>query len=262
MVTARPAPHSPSFRVTVWTEGGRPGGGAAVVTPRHPLSAHVMVERGGQPVLGAAVTLLVSLTLPHNGSTTQLPPLQLRDGGGGAADLVAEDGVYSRYLVRYPGPGLYTLGVAVAGAGGTVVAGAGQHPGQDCCGSSTLASRHSAPRTGAFSRLVAGAASVLVAEVPAGAGDRMPPARVGDLRAARLPSGGVRLVFTARRAPPWRRRSRCAAVTSTLEWSRWTRRVTRGRCPTSCSVRAFKTHSQPEVCIQTGKFVKKIRIQN
>ena len=197
VVTARPAPHSPSLRVTVWTEGGGAGGGAAVVTPRHPLSAHVMVERGGQPVLGAAVTLLVSLTSPHNGSTTQLPPLQLRDGGGGAADLVAEDGVYSRYLVRYPGPGLYTLGVAVAGAGGTVVAGAGQHPGQDCCGSSTLASRHSAPRTGAFSRLVAGAASVLVAEVPAGAGDRMPPARVGDLRAARLPSGGVRLVFTA-----------------------------------------------------------------
>ena len=175
VVTARPAPHSPSLRVTVWTEGGGAGGGAAVVTPRHPLSAHVMVERGGQPVLGAAVTLLVSLTSPHNGSTTQLPPLQLRDGGGGAADLVAEDGVYSRYLVRYPGPGLYTLGVAVAGAGGTVVAGAGQHPGQDCCGSSTLASRHSAPRTGAFSRMVAGAASVLVAEVPAGAGNSMPP---------------------------------------------------------------------------------------
>ena len=197
VVTARPAPHSPRLRVTVWTEGGGAGGGAAVVTPRHPLSAHVMVERGGQPVLGAAVTLLVTLTSPHNSSTTQLPPLQLWDGGGGAADLVAEDGVYSRYLVRCPGPGLYTLGVAVAGAGGTVVAGAGQHPGQDCCGSSTLASRHSAPRTGAFSRLVAGAASVLVAEVAAGPGDRMPPARVGDLRAARLPSGGVRLVFTA-----------------------------------------------------------------
>ena len=129
-----------------------------------------------------------------------LPSVLLRDDGSGDPDLVADDGLYSRYLVEVGHwPGVLSLGVRLSdGDNRAVVAGAGDYPGQ-CCGSTTGVNTDTALRTGAFSRVISEAASVHLLEVPdVGIIDKIPPARIGDLRV--LPSSRyntMKIKFTA-----------------------------------------------------------------
>ena len=197
VVTSEPADHSERLSVHVYTSAGA---GASLVTVHHPLRVTVRLERGGRPVLRARVELTVSL---RSGNMSQvMRPVQMRDDGSGDPDLVADDGLYSRYLVEYgTRPGVISLGVRVSdGDNSAVVPGVGDYPGNtQCCGSTTNVNTDTSIRTGAFSRVISEAASVSLLEVPSMDNtDKMPPARVGNLRM--LPSSNsnkMKIIFTA-----------------------------------------------------------------
>ena len=199
VVTARPGDHSDRFSAQVWTSAGP---GDSLVTVHHPLLVTVRLEKAGRPVLRARVELTISL---RSGNVTQvLEPVQMRDDGSGDPDLVADDGLYSRYLVEYgTRPGVLSLGVRVSdGDNRAVLPGAGDYPGPGhtlCCGSTTNVNTDTAIRTGAFSRVISQAASVNLLEIPSIENiDKMPPARIGNLRV--LPSSisdKLKIMFTA-----------------------------------------------------------------
>ena len=197
VVSSLPADHSERLSVHVYTSAGA---GASLVTVHHPLRVTVRLERGGRPVLRARVELIVSLR--SSNMTQVMRPVQMRDDGSGDPDLVADDGLYSRYLVEYGNrPGVISLGVRVSdGDNSAVVPTVGDYPGHtQCCGSTTNVNTDTSIRTGAFSRVISEAASVNLLEVPSIDNiDKMPPARVGNLRM--LPSSNsnkMKITFTA-----------------------------------------------------------------
>ena len=176
---------------------------AATVTAAAPLALFASVTEAGTglAVLGARVTATCTVTTEAEEVT--LEAVQLRDSGADP-DLTAGDGVYSRYLVHYPGPGRYECSLAVtdnSGAAFTLTrdteAGAGGA--EECCGSRVqlLGGRRRA--TGSF--VVTSPAALvrhLALGAGAGRGEAMPPARIGDLAvaAAEVP-GRVAVTFTA-----------------------------------------------------------------
>ncbi|KAE8610705.1 hypothetical protein XENTR_v10012211 [Xenopus tropicalis] len=72
----------------------------------HPMVVYASLSHGLQPVIGAKVTAAIQ---PPSGVPVVL---ELLDNGAGA-DIVKNDGVYSRYFKQYDGNGRYSLKVQV-----------------------------------------------------------------------------------------------------------------------------------------------------
>ena len=126
--------------------------------------------------------------------------MDLFDNGSGA-DLVANDGLYSRYFARYEyGDGRYLIKCQVSSTdesevnGGFInsrnflkdakaypINGASTPP---CCGSTTVNADTIREPTGAFSRQASGG-SVKLSNVPSAGTDRVNPGRIIDLKLAR-----------------------------------------------------------------------------
>ena len=199
LVTAARA--RPRYTARLWASAPQL---AATVTAAAPLALFASVTEAGTglAVLGARVTATCTVTTEAEEVT--LEAVQLRDSGAGDPDITAGDGVYSRYLVRYPGPGRYECSLAVtdnSGAAFTLTrdSAAGAGGAEECCGSRVqlLGGRRRA--TGSF--VVTSPAALvrhLALGAGAGRGEDMPPARIGDLAvaAAEVP-GRVAATFTA-----------------------------------------------------------------
>ncbi|OCT82887.1 calcium-activated chloride channel regulator 1 [Xenopus laevis] len=71
-----------------------------------PMIVYAIVTQGLSPVLGAKVTAVIE---PQNGN---IQTLQLLDNGAGA-DIIKNDGIYSKYFVQFSGNGRYNLKVRV-----------------------------------------------------------------------------------------------------------------------------------------------------
>jgi hypothetical protein len=177
----------------IWTNSDS---SSDIVTSQHPLALYVslLTRQSRAPVLNALVTVRVQVrTADRNVSAVEplLPPLRLLDNGNGDPDLVADDGVYSRYVTRYLAAGRYTFTVTATDGGGTsgeaemtVYArqlSEGILTAAPCCGS-RVPFPADPVRTGPF-RLVAEGVAVNLLQVPlAGEQDRLPPSRIGDLQ--------------------------------------------------------------------------------
>jgi hypothetical protein len=166
-----------------------------LVTNQHPMKVYVQVARGSSPVLEAKVKVLVTVSL-RNGTVLKLDPIELFDRGNGDPDLMAGDGVYSRYVTKYPADGRYSFSAFVddneakaftiqAGRNGRAMPARPPNPGLNpvCCGSEVNVPTDLRRPTGSFKRTLNGGPVVHLLEVPLPeAGDLMPPARIGDLR--------------------------------------------------------------------------------
>ena len=188
-VTSGLSDRSMQYEVSVWTSGD------SVVTPHHPLSIHASVTRGHQPVLRANVTATVSLLTANQTEPAVVASFALRDNGNGDADIVKNDGVYSRYLVQYPEGGRYTVSVSVSNLGDTTVTASHSLDRGQCCGSQTNVDLDSATPTGTFFR-AARSVTVNLPNVPGTGRDVTPPGTVLDLK-VRREEGRLRLSFTA-----------------------------------------------------------------
>ncbi|KAE8610703.1 hypothetical protein XENTR_v10012210 [Xenopus tropicalis] len=71
-----------------------------------PMLVYAIVTQGLAPVLGATVTAIIE---PQNGN---IQTLQLLDNGAGA-DIIKNDGIYSKYFIQFTGNGRYNLKVRV-----------------------------------------------------------------------------------------------------------------------------------------------------
>ena len=92
-----------------------------IATNENPLKLFVQVTRGSSPVLQARVKVMVRIHLFNGSTEVNLEPIELLDNGNGNPDLMAGDGVYSRYLTKYPGAGRYTFQAYVDDNGEKVV---------------------------------------------------------------------------------------------------------------------------------------------
>ena len=122
--------------------------------------------------------------------------------------MTGGDGVYSRYLTKYPSAGRYSFTVTADDNDGqafTVQSGRGGRSmvkpfdgpaqtvsaGQQCCGSVVQVPQDLRFLTGTFRRVGARSPVLHVADVAALTGNRdvMPPSRIGDFRLAPDESG-------------------------------------------------------------------------
>ncbi|XP_053549665.1 calcium-activated chloride channel regulator 1-like [Bombina bombina] len=76
----------------------------------HPMTVYAFVKQGHSPVLGANVTAIIE---PQNGN---VQTMQLMDNGAGA-DIIKNDGIYSKYFLSQSGNGRYSLKVRVESKG-------------------------------------------------------------------------------------------------------------------------------------------------
>ena len=83
------------------------------VNLEQPLILFVEVRQAGQAVSGARVLCDLQLAEGEAGRAGTTFTLELWDNGAGDPDMVAGDGVYSKYMSRLAGPGLYRLRVQV-----------------------------------------------------------------------------------------------------------------------------------------------------
>ena len=196
-VTAGVADRARAFNIRVWSSAGD----SPVVTHHHPLSLHASVSLGGDPVLRARVTATVTLLAHNKTQPVVVASFELLDNGSGDADVVRDDGVYSRYLVHYPqaSPGRYSVSVTVTNDDKTaVVARPSDYlPRTQCCGSRTNVDLSSATKLGKFRRSSGRTANINLAEVPnTGGSDLTPPGSILDLR-VRRENSRLSLNFTA-----------------------------------------------------------------
>jgi hypothetical protein len=193
------------IQVRMWTNSDS---SSDIVTAQHPLALYVSLVTRHTLVPVTRATVIVSVrvrTTERNASLITLPPIRLLDGGNGDPDLVGNDGVYSRYMTRYPAAGRYTFTVTATDSGGdsetAVFARQSDGPlvaaAPPCCGS-RVPTAAELVATGPF-RIVMQGPAVNLLQVPlAGDQDRLPPARVGDLRVRIMPeSSRVLAAWTA-----------------------------------------------------------------
>ena len=83
------------------------------VNLEQPLILFVEVRQAGQAVSGARVLCDLQLVEGETGREGTTFTLELSDNGAGDPDLQAGDGVYSKYMSRLAGPGLYKLRIQV-----------------------------------------------------------------------------------------------------------------------------------------------------
>jgi hypothetical protein len=117
------------------------------------------------------------------------------------ADLVAGDGLYSRYLTRYHGPGRYAFSVRIndgeqaaftvrvtRDATDDATVGVTPHL-SSCCGSRVVVDKEDRIPTGRFARFHTGPVVHLLAVPTSSTPDQMPPARITDLKLEVLTEG-------------------------------------------------------------------------
>ena len=92
--------------VEMWTSSEE---STDTATDENPLRIFVQVTAGSSPVLQARVKVMVKVHLFNGSSEVDLEPIELWDNGNGNPDLMAGDGIYSRYLTQYPGKGRYSF---------------------------------------------------------------------------------------------------------------------------------------------------------
>ena len=112
-------------------------------------------------------------------------------------DLTSGDGIYSRYIAYYPAPGRYSFSVSAnnnndkaytiqMGRGGRSMPTKPPKPNFSvCCGSNIHVPRdlRSTPPTGSFMREAVNTPTIHLLNVPSLTnGDKMPPAKIGDLK--------------------------------------------------------------------------------
>ena len=179
--------------VRMWTTSEA---AADIATAHHPLALFVSVEKGGGPVLEANVSVSVTIVTVEM-AVVAVPAMRLHDSGNGDPDMMANDGVYSRYLVAYPAEGRYSFAVTVNDNAGRAVVVREARDGRGlparvtpgvsaCCGSAMPVPAELTEKTGPFARTVSGSV-VNLFEVPGGKEDRMPPAKIGDLKVKVFP---------------------------------------------------------------------------
>ena len=152
-----------------------------IVTSQHPLVLYASVSRGQAPILNASVLVSVKV-MTENSTVLSLPPFQLSDNGNGDPDLQRGDGVYSRYMTEYPAIGRYTFTITASDNSGEAVFFIGsENMTERCCGSFLEFKAEELEKTGAFSRQFSVPAINLI-QVPHSNEDRMPPAKIGDLK--------------------------------------------------------------------------------
>lgn len=114
------------------------------------------------------------------------------------ADLVAGDGIYSRFLIKYPGPGRHAFAVRINDgeqAAFTVRATRDDSPPLDdvttssCCGSRVTIDKEDRIPTGRFTRYQVGPVVHLLSVPSQTSADQMPPARITDLKLQVLTEG-------------------------------------------------------------------------
>ncbi|XP_077133938.1 calcium-activated chloride channel regulator 1-like [Ranitomeya variabilis] len=166
----------------------------------NPMIAYASVTQGLQPVTGVKVTAIIE---PDVGNLTYL---DLLDNGAGA-DVVKNDGIFSKYFFSYTGNGRYSLKVRVEGKdgsqlvaptnralyvpgyveNGTIVMNAPNPIENDTAVDANL---------GNFSRISSGG-SFVVNNVPSGPSrDIFPPEKISDLK-AKIEGDRIVLSWTA-----------------------------------------------------------------
>ncbi|KAM3840700.1 calcium-activated chloride channel regulator 4 [Vipera latastei] len=152
----------------------------------NPIIIYAEVSQGLLPVLGAKVTATVE-------SETESEDLELLDNGSGA-DIIKNDGIYSRYFTSFKDNGRYSIKVHVQGRDSTSRQTRQRNhalymPGYVENGEIKM----NAPRPeasdndtqanlGKFSRIASGGSFVMSGVVP-GTSDAFPPSRITDLDA-------------------------------------------------------------------------------
>lgn len=151
-----------------------------------PMIIYATVTKGLAPVLGAKVTAYIE---PQNGKVVTL---QLLDNGAGA-DIIKDDGIYSRFFTDFSGNGRYNLKVRVDSQAKDSTAAAPQSGALYLPGyieNGTLITNPPKPKVtvedlnlGNFSRTASGGAFV-VSNVPSGpVPDVFKPSKISDLTA-------------------------------------------------------------------------------
>ena len=184
--------------VSLWTSSDAEGAsGGDAVTAADPIALYVRVARGDSPVMEARVTVEVVVSFGDNATEIISEPILLLDRGGGAPDLVADDGVYSRYLTAYPRAGRYRFRVTAEDDGGRAYTIQRGRDGRAmpakppdsrvtpvCCGGAVRVPTDLRSFSSFRRSLNAGGPVLHLVSVPDASVDQMPPARIADLRIA------------------------------------------------------------------------------
>ena len=175
------------------------------------LYASVTHRMSGLPVLRARVTAHCKVTNMEAVLRT-CEDIELLDNGSGDPDITADDGVYSRYMIRYPGEGRYEFRVTASDHNNeafiaTNVASLDEALltqnviEEECCGSRVNLFNRRVRHTGHFT--VSSSKPVVKHLIQVFSSDnvtfdKIPPAQIGDLSfELDLESGQLKLSFTA-----------------------------------------------------------------
>ena len=174
---------SANLDISFWTNSDT---SSDIVTSQHPLELYVSVNRAdtSAPILRAKVIVSVKVMM-ENTTLVSLPPFTLNDNGNGDPDMLANDGIYSRYMTNYPTAGRYIFTVTVSDNDGQAVAvveSDKSNTTRRCCGSFLDFADSELTPTGLFNQVLSPPAVNLIQVPPADAADRMPPSKIGNLR--------------------------------------------------------------------------------
>ena len=165
-----------------------------------PLIMYVSVLKGGRPVTGALVEVSVEVTSPDlSPQSHSLGPLLLQDKGDASPDLMSADGVYTRYLTQYPGPGRYVFSAQVSSVPNVThvlsPANASEHVTWlvKCCGSTGLSPLSLLAPCAPFTRLTS--FSLLLS--PGLVTYPEPPSRVTDLHVTLITRDSVTVTWSS-----------------------------------------------------------------
>ena len=169
-----------------------------MVTEDTPLILYASVSHrtSGLPVLRARVTAHCAVA-PRSGELKTCEDIQLLDNGAGDPDITADDGVYSRYMIKYPGEGRYEFTVTasdnnneaftatnVASQDKTEKNQTEKFIEEDCCGSRVNFFNKRIRPTGHFtarSPKIAVKHLIQVFSTDNGNSDKISPSQIGDL---------------------------------------------------------------------------------
>eukprot|EP00094_Tigriopus_californicus_P008604 TCALIF_08293-PA protein Name:"Similar to Clca1 Calcium-activated chloride channel regulator 1 (Mus musculus)" AED:0.14 eAED:0.14 QI:2/0.76/0.62/0.96/0.92/0.92/27/0/1757 len=163
----------------------------------HPLKIIAKVTQGNLPIIQAHV----KATLSYQDQTISV---ELFDNGQGA-DLIAYDGIYSRYMTQISVKGRYSLSCSAQGENGTTWINMGTIDkslgilnrtiaSPICCGSSAVNENSELSATGAFQRVFQ-SGSIQIANVPILGS--FPPSPVRNLRVKKTLAGSLAISFTS-----------------------------------------------------------------
>ena len=185
-----------------------------MVTEDSPLILYASVSHraSGLPVLRARVTAHCKLATEAGLKTCE--DIELVDNGSGDPDITADDGVYSRYMIKYPGEGRYEFSVTASDDNeeafiATNVASLDEEETEleekfieeECCGSRVNLFNKRIRNTGHFTEISSKPIVKHLIQVFSSGNmtlDKIPPAKIGDLTVEMDPeSGQLVLTFTA-----------------------------------------------------------------